>query len=559
MILRFLISSITLIVFFFGASTTIAKMTAKVAVLPFEVYSDESPEYLKDTLAKEISSQVAIEEQIVVVDQATVKKILDSESPFNFNEFTLKDISEKLQVHFLVFGSLTKINNNLSLDIYVFDSLGDPPFSKDFVEGNELNSLIRGMARKIRAKVMLIAGRYPELQEPEIIAKVVSPEMEEEKATVDSKPSVSDSVQTEGEEEEGVEDQLLPGDQIVEEILVEEIPETKGEEKREAGEEREEEVEVAMLPQEEMEEVVERPKDAPKKKSSSAPFASNKPVKITSSTMEADNKRSKVTFKGNVVAKQADMVIFSDKMTVKYQDKGGIRRIEALGNVKMIQKDRIATGKKIVFYNPEQKIVMTGQPRIWQDDNLISCEKVTVLLEEDKIFFEGKVDSTIYPGGMKEDEKGGAKQVEALPAPPEPKVKAEATGVKEESSPEKEVTHESVQRDETETIQKFILDWKRYWESEDLENYMGCYSEDFSSRGMDWHRWEKHKKGLNDKYQKISLSFSDPQITLEDNQSQVSFKQYYQADNYSDYGMKSLTLKKDNGNWKIFTEQWEPL
>ena len=230
MILRFLISSITLIVFFFGASTTIAKMTAKVAVLPFEVYSDESPEYLKDTLAKEISSQVAIEEQIVVVDQATVKKILDSESPFNLNEFTLKDISEKLQVHFLVFGSLTKINNNLSLDIYVFDSLGDPPFSKDFVEGNELNSLIRGMARKIRAKVMLIAGRYPELQEPEIIAKVVSPEMEEEKATVDSKPSVSDSVQTEGEEEEGVEDQLLPGDQIVEEILVEEIPETKGEE-----------------------------------------------------------------------------------------------------------------------------------------------------------------------------------------------------------------------------------------------------------------------------------------------------------------------------------------
>jgi ketosteroid isomerase-like protein len=222
----------------------------------------------------------------------------------------------------------------------------------------------------------------------------------------------------------------------------------------------------------------------------------------------------------------------------------------------MTQKDRIATGKKIVFYNPEQKIIMTGQPRIWQDDNLISCEKVTVLLEEDKIFFEGKVDSTIYPKGMKEEEKGGAKQVEAIPAPPKPKVKAEATGEKEEPSLEKE---ESLQADETETIRKFILDWKRYWESEDLENYMGCYSKDFSSRGMDWHQWEKYKKGLNDRYQKISLSFSDPQIVLEDNQSQVSFTQYYQADNYSDYGMKMLTLKKDGGNWKIFAEQWEPL
>ena len=97
MILRFLTSSITLIVFFFGVSTTAAKMTAKVAVLPFEVYSGESPEYLRDTLAQELSDQVATEEQIAVVDQAAVKKLLESESPLNLNEFTLRDISEKLQ------------------------------------------------------------------------------------------------------------------------------------------------------------------------------------------------------------------------------------------------------------------------------------------------------------------------------------------------------------------------------------------------------------------------------------------------------------------------------
>ncbi|MBW1856553.1 MAG: lipopolysaccharide transport periplasmic protein LptA, partial [Deltaproteobacteria bacterium] len=512
MISRFLTASITLIAVFFGASTAVAKMTAKVAVLPFEVYSDESPDHLRDTIAMELSYQVATEEQIVVVDQANVK-----------------------------------ISSNLSLDVYVFDSLGDPPFSKDFVEGNELNFLIRGMARKIRAKVLLIAQRYPELKEPVVVAKVTPEEEKEVKATVDTEPSVSGPVQKE-EVEEAVTSQLLPEDGIREETLVEEVPKTEGEgeekteEKKEKGDE---EVEVAMLPQEKLEEVVARPKDTPKKKTRSAPFASEKPVKITSSTLEADNKRNKITFRGNVVAKQADMVIFSDLMTVKYQDGGGIRRIEAIGNVKMTQKDRIATGKKIVFYNPEQKIIMTGQPRIWQDDNLISCEKVTVLLEEDKIFFEGKVDSTIYPKGMKEEEKGGAKQVEAIPAPPKPKVKAEATGEKEEPSLEKE---ESLQADETETIRKFILDWKRYWESEDLENYMGCYSKDFSSRGMDWHQWEKYKKGLNDRYQKISLSFSDPQIVLEDNQSQVSFTQYYQADNYSDYGMKMLTLKKDGGN-----------
>ena len=199
MILKFLTISITFIAFFFSASSTVAKITAKVAVLPFEVYSDESADYLRDTIAKELSFQIATEDQIVIIDQSIIKTLLDSKTPFNFNEFTLRKISEKLQVHFLVFGSLTKISKNLSLDVYVFDSLGEPPFSKDFVEGEEINSLIRKMARKISAKVLLIAGRYPELQEPEIIAKAARKEAEEDKPDVDAQLPLSSSVQIEEE------------------------------------------------------------------------------------------------------------------------------------------------------------------------------------------------------------------------------------------------------------------------------------------------------------------------------------------------------------------------
>ena len=81
MISRFLTASITLIAVSFGASTAEAKMTAKVAVLPFEVYSDESPDHLRDTIAMELSYQVATEEQIVVVDQENVKKNAGGRSP----------------------------------------------------------------------------------------------------------------------------------------------------------------------------------------------------------------------------------------------------------------------------------------------------------------------------------------------------------------------------------------------------------------------------------------------------------------------------------------------
>jgi lipopolysaccharide export system protein LptA len=177
---------------------------------------------------------------------------------------------------------------------------------------------------------------------------------------------------------------------------------------------------VALLKEPEREEIDSTEKES-EDKSFSSPFSTLKPVKITSKTMEADNKRNMVTFKGDVVVKQEDIVIFSDTMKVSYEPKGGINKVEASGNVKMSQENRIATGKKLVFYNPEQKIVMTGSPKIWQGDNLISCEKVTVLLEDNKIVFEGKVDSIIYPRSLKEEqekEDQEENQVEEIALPP---------------------------------------------------------------------------------------------------------------------------------------------
>jgi lipopolysaccharide export system protein LptA len=547
MILRFLITGIMVMAFPLSASSAANKMAARVAVLPFEVYSGEGTEYLGNTIARELSSRIATEGQITVVDQATIESAMGGEAAPNFNEDVLRRISEKLGAHFLVLGSLTRISRNLSLDVYIFNPSGTPPFSKDFTEGTELNTLIREMAGEIRTKVSLIASALPELQKSELI--------EEVKLALDVQPSTSTTVQI-GEEGETV-GQVLPEGQVREEILVEQMPEV--EEEKEEGKE----VIVSALSKTDLKQVVKQPDDVvkkeSKKKSTPSPFSSNIPIKITSDNLEADNKRNEVIFKGNVVAKQGDMVIFSDKMRVKYETKGGIRRIEALGNVKMKQEDRIATGEKIVFYNAEQKIVMTGSPRIWQDDNLISCDKVTVLLKENRILFEGNVDSTLYPESVKESKQEGSKQVEAIASPSKPGEKKKTAEGKEESAVGEKVSVKGVGNAEKETIQKFISNWKYYWENKELENYMGCYSREFTSKGMNWHQWKTYKKRLNNRYHQISLSFNELRIVLEYNQTIVSFEQHYQADNYSDYGMKSLILKMENGDWKIFAEQWDPL
>ncbi|MBW2553844.1 MAG: hypothetical protein JRE20_06910 [Deltaproteobacteria bacterium] len=189
MILRFLTISIMVMTLPFITSSAVAKMAAQVAVLPFEIYSGEGTEYLGDTIASELSSQIGEEEQIAIIKQADVKNVLDSGLPHNFNEVTLRRISEKLEAHFLVLGSLTRIGDNLSLDVYVFNPSGSPPFSKDFTESKELNSLIEKMARKINAKVLLMSSTYPELQKPELIEDQAIEKAEEVKLAMDIQPS----------------------------------------------------------------------------------------------------------------------------------------------------------------------------------------------------------------------------------------------------------------------------------------------------------------------------------------------------------------------------------
>jgi lipopolysaccharide export system protein LptA len=463
MIFRRVLLSIVTIIFSLSTAAARAEVTARVAVLPFEVYTNARNASLKDTIAHELSSRIAQEEGIAVVDQTRIKDILDSKTSFSFNEVALRSIAEKLEVPFLVLGSMTKIGENLSLDTYVFTTQGSSSFTKDFTEGKNLNSLIKKMAQKISSQILEIARASAEGQKPEPTEEPSSGELEEPAGagTVgkDSPPvpeeqesaemAAEESVRSEVEENTSVAGALPPQkatDEVPDqphtppdkEIIGDEVAEATAEEGTQRvpeaqvqteglddpGEPRGEEGEtatVAGLPTGDAAPPTEQPRNSGKKKrkdkSLSSPFSTMKPIQITSKSMEADNKKNMVTFKGSVVVKQEDILILSDIMKVAYEAKGGISRVEASGNVKMSQENRIATGKKLVFYNPEQKIVMTGNAKIWQGDNLISCEKVTVLLEEDKIFFEGTVDSIIYPKSIQEQDSGKKQQVEALTLP----------------------------------------------------------------------------------------------------------------------------------------------
>lgn len=125
---------------------------------------------------------------------------------------------------------------------------------------------------------------------------------------------------------------------------------------------------------------------------------SKQPINITSDSMEAETKANKVTFRGNVVARQKDMTITSNELTVTYTDGGKeLREVVATGNVRITQKDKIAVADSALFLNTERKIVLTGNPKVWQGKDIVSGEKIIYFLDEDRTTVEGGTKAVIHP------------------------------------------------------------------------------------------------------------------------------------------------------------------
>lgn len=158
----------------------------------------------------------------------------------------------------------------------------------------------------------------------------------------------------------------------------------------------------------------------------------DQPIHVVSDRLEVDNKAQIATFIGKVKATQGDVVITSDRMEVYYDrdekaaeadkakqkkdkkekkptglmDSGGkVRKVIALGHVKIVQRDRVGVGQKATYWAGGRKILLEGQATVWQNKNTVSGEKITVFLDEDRSVVHGKpgkrVTVTIVPGSKR--------------------------------------------------------------------------------------------------------------------------------------------------------------
>jgi lipopolysaccharide export system protein LptA len=179
-------------------------------------------------------------------------------------------------------------------------------------------------------------------------------------------------------------------------------------------------------------------------------LGSNKgPVRIDSDSLELDYKSSNVTYRGHVQVTQGDVTLTSDQLSIAYDpsavrladepangqpkadgqgpkakpaagsDADKIKEIIAEGNVKIRQGTRLAEGRRAVFDQAKQTVVLSDGAVLHDGPNQVAGERVIVYLKEDRSVVESgsnsRVKAVLYPG--KEEGKNGEPAAKATALP----------------------------------------------------------------------------------------------------------------------------------------------
>jgi lipopolysaccharide export system protein LptA len=130
---------------------------------------------------------------------------------------------------------------------------------------------------------------------------------------------------------------------------------------------------------------------------------SNAPIVIDADKMEASRKDGLVVFTGNVVAKQDNSTQTADRMEVYLDDRGErVLRIVSTGNVKIVTEDcRTGTARRAEYYDDDQRLILIGDAKVWQEDNVVTGDEIEMFLAEDRSTVKGgtrgRVKSVFYP------------------------------------------------------------------------------------------------------------------------------------------------------------------
>ncbi|MGD9947237.1 MAG: lipopolysaccharide transport periplasmic protein LptA [Desulfobulbus sp.] len=146
----------------------------------------------------------------------------------------------------------------------------------------------------------------------------------------------------------------------------------------------------------------------------------DQPISIEANRMVSQEKDNIVIFQGKVDARQGNLTIRADEMTVYYSSKtpqaataktdkttNKVEKLICKKNVKVSQGDWLGTGDRMDYFAPERKVILTGNAKAWQGQNMVAGKTITYYLDQKRSVVEqdkkvnGRVRAVIHPESKK--------------------------------------------------------------------------------------------------------------------------------------------------------------
>jgi lipopolysaccharide export system protein LptA len=138
---------------------------------------------------------------------------------------------------------------------------------------------------------------------------------------------------------------------------------------------------------------------------------SSEPIHVEADRMISQEEQNSVVFIGNVDARQGDVTIRSQEMTVFYtqQDKKSgnssnqVKRLICKKDVEVVQGDWLGTANRMDYLAKERKVILTGNAKAYQGPNMVSGKSITYYLDEKRSIVEqdkkttGRVKAVLHP------------------------------------------------------------------------------------------------------------------------------------------------------------------
>ncbi len=127
-------------------------------------------------------------------------------------------------------------------------------------------------------------------------------------------------------------------------------------------------------------------------------------ITISADSLDVNRKGRLAVYRGNVSAvdRARGLSILADQIDFHFDERmEELDRAIATGNVRITYGERRGTSERAEYTPKDSRVVLQGHPKIWQDSDVVTGCKISLLLREERSLVEGcqgeRVNVVLYP------------------------------------------------------------------------------------------------------------------------------------------------------------------